>query len=126
MKNMLMKNKKWILIFSALLALSLAGAAALRYFGGGEIAVISVNGEVVKTVDLRANGAYEFTIDAENGSYNRIRVENGKIRVIEAGCHDKLCVNQGFAQGGIPVVCLPNKLQISVGGGKIDAGAGGM
>ena len=87
------------------------------------------NGETVKTIDLsKVEQPYEFDINYEDGGYNRIRVEQGRIYVIEADCRDKICVKHGCAAGGSPIVCLPHRLSITVSGtgGGPDAVSGGQ
>ena len=75
------------------------------------------NGELLKTVKLSENT--EFTVDCENG-YNVITVCNGKISVSAADCPDKVCVSMGEISGGMPIVCLPHRLEIVVVNGKSD------
>lgn len=90
------------------------------------VAEIVSAGEVIETVDLsKVTGTYEIEVNTESG-YNKISVEPGRIAVIEADCPDKICVNQGYIEdSGLPIVCLPHKLTITMkGGGKIDAVSG--
>lgn len=89
------------------------------------VAEIVSDGKVVNTIDLSdIDEAYEFEVRNESG-YNKIRAEKGRIAVIEADCPDKVCVNQGYITGGgLPIVCLPHKLTITMGNGSADAVAG--
>ena len=89
------------------------------------VAEIVSDGKVVNTIDLSdIDEAYEFEVRNESG-YNKIRAEKGRIAVIEADCPDKVCVNQGYITGGgLPIVCLPHKLTITMGNGSVDAVAG--
>ena len=116
-------NIKWIIIFAAL---CLICALILVVMGrrSGERAEIIVDGEVVRTVELSEDN--EFDIELGGGEFNRIRVENGRIAVIDASCPDKLCVRQGYISGGgIPIVCLPHRLSVEVTGGSgVDAVTG--
>lgn len=94
------------------------------------IVKIVQNDEVIKTIDLSdVQEPYEFVVKDTSGGSNTIRVENGRIAVIDANCRDKVCVKQGFiSDGTLPIVCLPHKLTISVTGesGEYDAIAGGQ
>lgn len=117
------KNLKWILIF-LILCILCAVFYLVKPREKSLTAQISSNGKLIKTVNLDENA--EFTV--ENNGYNTIKVENGKIAVIDADCPDKVCVNRGFTDSGtLPIVCLPHKLVITVKGsdGNIDAVAGG-
>ena len=99
--------------------------------GNGNVsAVIKSDGKIIKKIDLdKSREPYEFKIEGANGGYNIVRVENGKIAVIEADCPDLICVKRGFVSGGaLPIVCLPHRLSISFEGGAAgaDAVAGGQ
>ncbi len=86
-------------------------------------ATITVDGEVVETVDLsKISGVREMTLQSTPAV--KVRMENGKICVIEAECEDKLCVNCGWLDSdGAMAVCLPAKIVVSVDGTKADSEA---
>lgn len=46
-----------------------------------------------------------------------IEIKNGKVHMKDAPCPDKLCVKQGWIDKGA-IVCLPNKMVVTVNGGK--------
>ncbi len=112
----MIKTKTWIIIFAGLLAVSL-GLSLWIFLKpvGGTVANIYVDGECVRSVDLSiVTEAYEFTIDTHNGT-NRIRVEEGRISVVEADCPDKTCVHTGWiSDSAAPICCLPHKLVIKI------------
>ena len=89
------------------------------------VARIKSDSTVIDTIDLsKVDEPYEFEIRNELG-YNKVRVEKGRIAVIEADCPDKVCVNQGYIEeGGLPIVCLPHKLTITMQSSNIDAVSG--
>lgn len=103
----------WIALFGALAALG-AGVCLLHGSAGCR-AVVYVDGEPYKTVDLTAAAApYEFTVETEYGR-NTVRVSPGAIEVSEADCPNQDCVKQGaISDGAIPIVCLPHHLVIEV------------
>lgn len=109
-----MKRKTlfWAGLFILLAALG-AGFYLLR--GGGSRAVISVDGQVYRTVELAGvREPYEFTVQTERG-WNTVRVEPGSIRVTDADCPGHDCVAQGaISDGLIPIVCLPHRLVIEI------------
>ena len=119
-----MKTRSWILIFALILIVCVG--ASFYVLSPGEAsthAEITSQGQVVKTVDLRIN--QQFTIDSENGNYNVITVENGKIGVSEATCPDHYCMKRGFCDSGTEIVCLPNRMTIRfLGPQEIDAVVG--
>jgi len=54
---------------------------------------------------------------------NIISVEQGRIRVFAASCPDLICVRQGWVSNGlVPIVCLPNRLVITLDDGNNDKG----
>lgn len=130
MKSAMKSTIKWILCFCALCALSLV-IWFCRSNGiiGHKVAKISVNGQVIESIDLTAvDEPYEFEISGTSGK-NTISVMPGKIAVIYADCPDQICVNQGYIENSaVPIVCLPHKLAVAIVDSntkKIDAVAGG-
>lgn len=85
------------------------------------VAVISVDGVTVETVQLYAvTDRIEITPDTD---YNiTIIAENGEIRFEHSDCEDKLCITSGkLSKGGEIAVCLPAKTVIKIIGADIDA-----
>lgn len=110
-----MKQKTlfWLAVF-ALLAAAGAGLFLLRG-GGGTVAVMTVDGEVIDSVDLSAVAVpYEKVVQTQWGQ-NTVRFSHGAVAVVSADCPDKLCVEQGTIEdGAIPIVCLPHRLVIQI------------
>lgn len=83
-------------------------------------AVITVDGEVIQTVNLSAKE--EKIIIPDTQPKVKIVAENGKIRFDYAECEDKLCVSCGnLEKKGDTAVCLPSKTVITVAGSDVDA-----
>lgn len=127
MKN----NIKWIAFFIILCVVCLIIFFYLKQITSSyKIVKIVQNSEVIEIIDLSdVQESYEFIVEDKSGGANTIRVENGKIAVIDANCPDKICVKQGFiSDGTIPIVCLPHKLTLSITekSGEYDAIAGGQ
>lgn len=77
-----------------------------------KIAEIKLNGKVIQQVDLSKDDT--FVIDPEGGS-NIIKVEGGKIAIVEADCSDKVCVKTGaISSAGEVIACVPHKLIILI------------
>ncbi len=109
----------------AVIAAVILAALIFAYFsntvGENPVAVISVDGVTVETVEL-----YSLQEKREinlGGEYNiKIVAENGGIRFEHSDCKDKLCINTGsLKKGGDVAVCLPAKTVITVTGSDIDA-----
>ena len=110
-----MKRKTvfWIVLFALL---GLLGAGVTLLHGPvGTRAVVYVDGEIYRTVDLAAAAApYEFTVETQWG-WNTVRVSPGAIEVAEADCPNQDCVKQGaISDGVVPIVCLPHHLVIQI------------
>lgn len=63
-------------------------------------------------IDLNVTSNQTIKIDDNNGGYNIVEISDGEVRISEADCPDKTCVNTGFLSSDIPIVCLPHKLVI--------------
>ncbi len=87
-----------------------------RSSGDGAVAVIKLNNEVVKKIDLNSVAGTEL-VRLEGKYSNVIAVEKGRIRFQDADCPDRLCVNTGWISlRGETAVCLPNKAMIVIEG----------
>lgn len=80
-------------------------------------ASIKISGKFYKDIPLSSsNGEQTFVIETDHGS-NTILVKDDTIQIIDAHCHDKLCVKQGtISKVGQSVICLPNELIIEIKG----------
>ena len=112
----------------AVIAAVILAALVFAYFSssGGEkpVAVISVDGVTVETVELHSlKEKREINL---GGEYNiKIVAENGGIRFEHSDCNAKLCINAGsLKKGGDVAVCLPAKTVITVTGSDVDAVVG--
>ena len=117
-------------ILFLLLGAAAVSTAFLLLRGRGEdrpAARITRDGVLLEEIDLNTvDQPYTLTFEDESGS-NTISVERGRIRVSEADCPDRVCVNQGWiSDGTVPIVCLPHRLMVEIrgGGGELDGGAG--
>lgn len=78
----------------------------------GNEAEVYVDGSLVQTIDMTRDDIYLF--DTSYGT-NTVVVEGGEIRVSEADCPDKICMNMGgVSRSGETITCLPHKLVIEV------------
>lgn len=60
-----------------------------------------------------------FAIDNELGE-NIIEIEDGEVKIIDADCHDKICVkSHAISKPGESLICLPHKVVVRIiGEGK--------
>ena len=111
-----MKTKTWILIIAVFTLAAIAASAwiLLSRKGAGVVEIVQ-DGQILQEIDLKAiTEPYTFEVTSEQGT-NTIEVEPGRIRIKEADCRDRFCVNQGWLSDGVvPIVCLPHRLVIRV------------
>ena len=89
----------------------------------GNIIKIKSNGELLYTIDLSKSSDRTIIVEY-NGKENTLEIKDHKIRVLEADCPDKVCVNTGWLDSpAIPIICLPNKLIIEFENNEADAAA---
>ena len=70
------------------------------------------DGKVLYTIDLAAAKDETLVIE-KDGHYNKVEISDRRIRVKEADCPDKTCVNMGWlSSSSMPIVCLPHHLVI--------------
>jgi len=97
--------------------LALIGLCLLLFMGRGSVkgsrVEVSVDGNVVSSFPLFKDGSYSI-----NGGTNTIEIQDGRVRIVDADCPDRLCVRQGWIDGtGQSIVCLPNRVIVTVVGG---------
>ncbi len=76
---------------------------------------VEVDGRETARYNLSQDGIYEL-----NGGTNTLCIENGEAYLIQADCPDKLCVNMGKVGVMKPIVCLPNRLTVTLHIDKAD------
>lgn len=80
--------------------------------------VIHVNNKLYKTIPLKDGSNEKIDIETDLGK-NIIEISNGRVRILDADCPDKICVNDGFkSKPGEILVCLPHKVVIEIKGQK--------
>lgn len=78
---------------------------------------IKISGEVYKNIPLSStNGEQTFIIETKHGN-NTITINGDTIQIVEADCHDDLCIKQGIiSKVGQSIICLPHELIIEIKG----------
>lgn len=103
-----------IAIVLVLLTVVLTVVFLTRNDDGNKVAVISVNGEIIEKIDLSKVAApYDKEIITEYGK-NTLHIEKNSISVSDADCPNRACVASGPARDGIPLVCLPHRLVVTI------------
>ena len=109
-----MKKNDWILIAAVL-------AVSAVFLGGYFCRPQQKDGAAVVTIDGEVFGSWPLSEDrtVEIGDGNRLVIKDGKADMVWADCPDKLCVNQkAISREGESIICLPNKVVVSITGGE--------
>ncbi|MDE7120845.1 MAG: NusG domain II-containing protein [Oscillospiraceae bacterium] len=104
-----------IILISVILLFLISCVWALRNLRTPEVRKILIlqENQVLQEIDLETAEAQEIRIDAPDGGYNLIRIQDHQICIAEADCPDQTCVRAGNLRSeGLPVVCLPHKVII--------------
>ena len=91
---------------------SIAATVIMNRSGSGPRTAVIRCGDIRHELALNEDGLFRFDgIEAE------FEVKNGKIRVTEASCPDKICEKTGYiGSSGQSLICVPNKITVSVVG----------
>lgn len=101
-------------LFVVLILLSLSGLFLVKGLAlSGNTASIEVNGKLLYRLSLDEDRTVEV-----NGpvGITRVEVKDGKIRITDSPCPNKLCVRQGWIERGA-IICLPNRVVVTIGVG---------
>ena len=99
-------------IIGIILLGSIAAIVVMDLSGSSSRTAVIRCGDVRHELALDKDGLFRFDgIDAE------FEVKNGKIRLINASCPDKICEKTGYiGSSGQSLICVPNKITVSVVG----------
>ena len=107
-----------IIIYTALILIFALGTIIAASGGqvAATVAIVTLDGREVHKVDLeKVQEPYEFKVESDKAHYNLVRVEKGRIRVLEASCPDQIDVKQGWiSRSHQSIICLPNRLVIRI------------
>lgn len=108
------QNRVWFLIIGAIALLSLVALFFLHFLKqDGDMVEIYQDSVLIYSLPLDEDQT--IRIPSENGGYNVVTIEQGKVWVSEASCSDQVCVRHGpTCETKDPIVCLPNKLVVQV------------
>ena len=110
------KKKRNDIVFIALVlaASSILGLAFYLCRGEGSYVEVEVEGQYFGEYSLASD--IEVEISSKNG-YNRLVIKDGKATVTKASCPDGICSShRPVSRVGESIVCLPNKVVVTVKG----------
>ena len=84
------------------------------------IAKISVQNQVVETIDLSKVGDKDYYIQGLNGELH-VHTHDGAIAVVESNCPHQDCVKMGYVNdSNHPIICAYNAVYIAIEGDAIN------
>lgn len=108
-----MRKMDYIFAIVVLLSSIIIWYISFRTSIEGNYAEVMLDQECIARYDLTQDGEYVIQTSAED--YNRIRIQDGHVSVVEADCPDGLCIKQhAISRNGESIICLPHKLVIKV------------
>ena len=102
------------LILIVFLVLGTLASFSLWFRGGaGQKVIIQVDEQIVKTLSL--SGENEgMVMEGAQGPFS-IQIRDGKVRMTDSACPNKLCVKRGWiSQEGQVICCIPNRVIIKI------------
>lgn len=111
-----------LILMGVIFVLSSVGLYFITFRGQtGGTCVVEVEGRTV--YELPLSEEREFEVSGPLGK-TKIRVADGAVRVVDSPCPLKLCVKTGrIDRTNEMIVCLPNRVIVSIKGGKTDVDA---
>lgn len=116
------KFRNDVILAAVIVIIAVAG---LLFINGtkveGERVVVKINGVETQSHSLSENTQFEIKTGKNNGDYNVVIIENGKVRVNEANCPDGICKDyRPISCVGETIICLPHKVVIEIVGDDTD------
>ncbi len=104
------RTKGTLVLLFIIVAAALLLYSVFRPGETGDRVTVSVSGVRVAEFSLNEDGTYSL-----NGGSNILEIKNGRARMTEADCPDRICVKEGWvSRMGECITCLPNKLIVEV------------
>ena len=115
--EMLKKHRIDIIVVSAILIISLSVLIIFNLTRTpGATVYVEINGETVAEYSIYENGVYPL-----NGGTNVLVIENGSAYLNYSDCPDHTCERTGkIRYVGETIVCLPNRVSITIKGESAD------
>ncbi len=101
----------FVIVLSVIFAFSFFGKSA-----SSKVLEIKADSAVYKKIPLNGQ-SLEVPVQSNEG-HLIVEVQNDRVRVVDSTCKDHLCVKQGWIDRvGESIVCLPNRISVSIIGG---------
>nr|WP_269446110.1 NusG domain II-containing protein [Caldisericum exile] len=106
-----------------MVVVSLVLGIGIRLYGNrnsSKYVVVMADGKLYQKIPLLKDLKKSIIMVKSNEGYLYLEIEQDRVRVIDSTCPDKLCIKQGWISNiGETIVCLPNRITISIVGGNV-------
>ena len=113
-KKTIKSRKKEIIAVLVLVLVAVVSFVCIRLFaeGKGRSVKVYVDSKLSKTFDLGSDR--EYFIETNYG-YNLLIIKNNRVRILDADCPNKICVDKGYiSKNGESIICLPHHVVVTV------------
>ena len=117
-KNFINRYRIDIIVVASLLILSILVLLVITLTKAeGAYAEVTIDGKTIGKYSLAIDGVYPL-----NGGTNTLTIENGVAYMSYSNCPDHVCENTGKVKHvGQTIICLPNRLTVTIVGESDDA-----
>ncbi|SKA72810.1 hypothetical protein SAMN05428976_10176 [Clostridium sp. USBA 49] len=121
-----MKLKPLDIIIIIILIIIALGSSAIPFINSNKnynnkYVEIELKGKLYKRLPLDNNINEKIVVESDLGK-NIVEISNGKVRIIDSDCPDKICIQDGaISTPGSMLVCLPHKLVVQIKGENEEA-----
>ena len=115
-------KKRDIILILAILLVSLTCASFVMPHGEGAFVEVYSGNALFGSYDL--NDEKTISVEGTNGIVNMIEIQNGRVRIRDATCPNRICVDCGWIdKSGESICCAPAGLLVKISGleGDYDA-----
>ncbi len=111
-----------LFVFGLLAVISIACAVLFLTSGEGDTVTVSIDGKVYESYSLSENVTVDIRSGENADGLNVLVIENGEAYVSHASCPDGICsAHKPIKRNGESIICLPNRVVISVNSEKSNA-----
>ena len=112
-----------IILVAVLFFLAAVGGIYLFFFREeGSSVTVTIDGEIYGVYSLAENRTEDIYTGEGNEHFNRLVISDGKAFVEKASCPDGICSDHSpVFRDGESIVCLPNKVVVTVNADKTEA-----
>lgn len=111
-------KKRDVPLVLALLLLALGLFAVQKFFfpdQPGNLAVITLEGEKILSLDLSKEPDRVFSLQEDYGVPVSFEIQNQRIRFVLVDCPDHICEGEGFLSlVGQTAICMPNRVALTI------------